>query len=384
MNKWTKAELEIVKRLKAEGKSINELAEILGKTPEAVEHKYRYFKVEKVKNKEIKEPKKEIIEANNTKALQNLAVEVGEYLYNNYKKIKLIEPNVIYKSNSKREEQSILDISDVHIGMINEVFDSDVGKNVITYNSKIFEDELSVLLKSVIQIHKLLSNAYRLNKLTIFVMGDIVTNDRIFEEQVFEIEKVVGLQVWDAINYLTYAIQTLLSVYEKIDVVCVVGNHGRSLPNSYEEPVQNNYEYFIYKSLGKQFIDSKRVKIIVPESRRYLHNILNWKHLIEHGDSMRGTTSTGIEKQIKDLSINVGGFDVLHYGHYHKLKEDEISDKVIVKQNGGWIYKDNYAWKKFKYYSIPKQWFFGCNEERVETWAYKLDLRDIKKMIKVK
>jgi hypothetical protein len=317
----------------------------------------------------------DIIEVKNTKALTQLAMQLGKVMYENYKKIDLIEPKLIYKTSNKKEEQSILDISDIHIGMINEVFDSDVGKNVITYNMNIFKKELEVLLKSVVQIHKLLSNAYKLRKLIIFLMGDVVTNDRIFEEQVFEIEKVVGLQVWDAINYLTYAIQTLLTIYEEIDVVCVVGNHGRSLPDSYEEPVQNNYEYFIYKSLEKQFIESKRVKIIVPESRRYLYNILQWKHLIEHGDSMRGTTATGIEKQIKDLSINVGGFDVLHYGHYHKIGDTEISDKVVVKQNGGWIYKDNYAWKKYKYYSIPKQWFFGCNEHRPETWAYKLDLR---------
>ena len=380
MSKWTTNEENILMNLVKKGRTTEEIAKELNRSYKSVMHRradlMRGNPTFLMKDDETKREKEILsVEVKNSKALNYLGIEIGKNLYKNYKKINLIEPKLIYKNENKREEQSILDISDSHISMINEVFDSDVGRNVVTYNMKIFEHELSVLLKSVIQIHKLLSNAYNLKKLTIFIMGDIVTNDRIFEEQVFEIEKVVGLQVWDAINYLTYAINTLLSVYEKIDVVCVVGNHGRSLPDSYEEPVQNNYEYFIYKSLEKQFLNSKRVKIIVPESRRYLHTILHWRHFVEHGDSMRGTTATGIEKQIKDLSINVGGFDVLHYGHYHKLSDTEISDKVIVKQNGSWIYKDNYAWKKYKYYSIPKQWFFGCDEKRPETWHYKIDLR---------
>jgi hypothetical protein len=71
----------------------------------------------------------------------------------------------------------------------------------------------------------------------------------------------------------------------------------------------------------------------------------------------------------------MGGFDVFHMGHVHKCKEIEITDKVICKINGGWIPKDSWAFKLFKTYSLPKQHFFGCNEHRPETWAYKLDLR---------
>jgi predicted phosphodiesterase len=299
---------------------------------------------------------------------------IGEKLYENYKVIRLNEPKA--KENiGKREETSILDISDVHVGMINEVFDSDVGKKVTTYNMDVFRKELFTLEKSVKEIHSILSNSYSLKELNIFMLGDLITNDRIFPEQSFEIEKVVGLQIWDAINYFTKFFNNLLSIYEKINIICVVGNHGRSNPIHYEEPVQNNFEYFIYKTWEKQFEGSKRINIVVPDTQRYVYKILNWKHLIEHGHSMKGGSDTNLEKQIKELSLNMGGFDVFHYGHFHKLKEREISDKVIVKQNGCWIPKDNYGYKKFKTYSVPKQHFFGCNLKRPETWAYKIDLR---------
>jgi len=371
-NKWTDDRQKLVIAYINSGMTVAEIAKQMKESYFSVESAIKKYNLrddvneDSIIQKDVKKVKRQDID--------KLAKAIGEGIFAHYQVISLKEPKAL-KSKAKREETSILDISDIHLGMINEVFDSRTGKKEITYNMKIFERELGVLQQSIFEIHQILSNAYRLPNLVINILGDIVTNDRIFPEQTFEIEKVVGLQVFDSISYLTKLINNLLTVYENIKVVAVVGNHGRSNPNHYNEPVENNFEYFIYRALQKQFQDSKRVTIVVPETRRYIHNICGWNHLIEHGDNMRGSTDTAIEKQIKELKLNVGGFDALHFGHFHSLKEREISDSVIVKQNGCWIPKDNYGFVKFKNYSIPKQHFFGCNRKRIETWGYKIDLR---------
>jgi hypothetical protein len=370
---WTEDKLNLIKAYLVQGHSHQEIATILKLTYDQVGHAIQRYNlkeglsvIQNVGKEESRKIKKTEID--------QLASSVGTELYKNYKKLPLDEPKVCqYKA--KRDEVSILDLSDVHIGLKNEVFDGTSGKKLITYNEKIFKVELNNLQKSIFEIHEILSESYNLKKLVIFVTGDILTNDRIFPEQVFEIEKVVGLQLWDGVNYFTQFFTNLLKIYEEIEVVCVVGNHGRSQMESYDEPVENNFEYHLYKIWQKQFEDSKRIKIIVPTTRRYIHTVLGWKHLIEHGDSIRGFNETSIVKQIKELHLNVGGFDIFHMGHIHQIKEIEIADKVIVKINGAWIEKDNYAFRKFKTYSIPKQWFFGCNAKRPETWAYKIDLR---------
>ena len=218
------------------------------------------------------------------------------------------------------------------MGEINEF--AAEGKKIITYNHQIFMQELENLQNSIFQIHGILSHSYKLRKLVINVMGDIITNDRIFPEQVFEIDKCVGLQIWDAIPIWAKFFNNLLKIYDKIEVVCCVGNHGRSNPNHYNGPVENNFEYFIYRTWQEQFKSSKRIKVIVPNTRRYVYNIGPWRHLIEHGDQLKGFSDTAIEKQLKDIAFNSGNFDVMHFGHIHKLKEREISDKVLVKQNG--------------------------------------------------
>jgi len=370
--RWTRDKLELIKVYLSQGYNYGEIAKTLKLTYHQIEHAIRRYSLKEglrdtsLFNKPTSKLKREDID--------KLARIIGEKLYENYHIIKLAEPTVI-KSTGKKEEMSVLDLSDIHIGMINEVFDSTTGKKIVTYNMDIFKKELENLQQSIFDINGILRNSYNLKELTIFCLGDLITNDRIFKEQTLEIEKIVGLQVWDAINYFVKFFNNLLKIYEKITIVGVVGNHGRSLPDSYEEPVENNFEYFIYKTWEKQFSDSKRINVIVPNTRRYIHKIYGWKHLLEHGDSMRGSTDSYIERQIKELSLNIGGFDCFHFGHFHKLKEREIADKVIVKQNGSWIEKDSYAFRKYKTYSAPKQFFFGCSPKRIETWNFKVDLR---------
>ena len=370
---WTVEKRKLIEAYLENGYNYSEISKKTGWSYDQIKHAVKRYNIKSDLDENtllFTKPTKKL----KTEDITKLARLIGQNLYDNYQVVKLQEPKAL-KFKGRKEEHSILDISDVHVGMKNEVFDSDVGKKIMTYDMNIFKQELNTLQKSIFDIHTILNNSYNLRELTIFFLGDLITNDRIFKEQHLEIEKVVGLQVWDAVNYFTSFFNNLLRIYEKINIVGVVGNHGRSLPDSYEEPVENNFEYFIYKIWEQQFSDSKRIKVIVPSTRRYIHKVYNWKHLIEHGDSMRGSSDNYIEKQIKDLTINVGGFDIMHFGHFHKLKEKEIGDKVIVKQNGSWILKDSYAFKKYKQYSIPKQFFFGCSERRPETWNYKIDLR---------
>lgn len=374
---WTDAKLRRLKEHLQEGYSPTEISQITGSSYDSVRNAIRRYNLQKFTKKDSSKefsslaPIGKKIQRNE---VDDLAKYIGEKIYQGYKVVSLDEPRM-KKSQGKREEISILDISDVHMGMRNSIYDEDNGKRIVTYDNSIFLKEMSNLQNSIFQIHSLQENVYRLRKLVILVLGDIITNDRIFPEQTFEIEKCVGLQMWDAIPTWIQFFNNLLRLYEEIEIVCVVGNHGRSNPAHYNEPVENNFEYFVYRTWQKQFENSKRVKVIVPDTGRYLHTIGPWRHLIEHGHEFQGYTENAIQKQTKELFINVGGFDVMHFGHIHQLAEKRIADKVLVKQNGCWIYKDEYAFKKFKTYSIPEQHFFGCNEKRKETWKFALDLR---------
>jgi hypothetical protein len=385
---WTPDKIKLIKVYLTEGRTEGDIAKAMHLSYSSVEHAIRRYNIQAdVIKEEVKyEPQEEIEEETVSPSIKikktdiaELSKQLGEQMYNNYKQIKLTEPKVC-PIKGTREEVSILTLSDAHIGTYNTVFDGEKGKKIVTYNESIFKDELQVLQDSIIEIHGILSNSYSLKKLVIFVLGDMITNDRIFDFQVWEVEKCVGLQIWDGVSYFTKFFNNLLAVYDTIEVVGVTGNHGRSqiLKTSDDEPVENNFEYHLYRIWQKQFEGSKRIKVIVPNTRRYLYNVNGWNHLIEHGDAIRGMAEQAQIKQIKELYINTK-FDVFSMGHVHSIKEIEISDKITAKINGAWIEKDNYAFSKFKTYSVPKQWFYGCSKSRPITWSYKLDLRKKKK-----
>ena len=375
-NSWTDDKLKLVKAYLEQKLTIMQIAQKMNLSYKAVEHAIHMHGLrsqsEYVQSKEDITTEKIKLTRD---AINTTACEIATQLYEQYKVVALREPTV-KKNDCKREEVSILDLSDVHLGSLNTVIDGDTGKKLVTYNEEIFQQELQTLQDSITEIHEILSHSYNLKKLVIFVLGDILTNDRIFEGQIFEIEKVVGLQLWDGVNYFTQFFNNLLKLYETIEIVCVVGNHGRSQPmkDSDNEPVENNFEYHLYRIWEKQFAKSKRVKFFIAPGRRAFHDVNGWKHCVEHGDAIKGMSEQAVIKQVKELYINTK-FDVFEMGHFHQIKEIEVSDQIIAKINGAWVAKDNYAFRKFKTYSVPKQWFYGCNKSRPETWSYKLDLR---------
>jgi len=339
----------------------------------------------KMRNLGIKYELKETLKIDTGNTIQIPKTQQGEFIAkfgdNVVKEIakhKLVLPKVslMTKSTSKREEFSILDLSDIHYGMVNKVFDSKLGRDRVTYNREIFKVELHNLIESIGQIHGLLSTSYSLKKLYINFLGDIITNDRIFEGQVFHIEGCAGQQIWEVQAHMIFLINQLLRYYEEIEVNCVVGNHGRSRAISkVDEPVQNNFEYHLYRIIQVAFEKEKRVKVHVPTSYEHIADIGPWKHLLLHGDKMRGSSKNNIEKQVKDLILNVGNFDSLDMGHFHFCGKTPVGESVVVKHNGCWIEKDDYAFRMFKTYSIPEQHFYGCNARRNKTWAYEIDLR---------
>lgn len=374
---WTKEKEEQVITLLKQGHTKIKIAEIMN-----IPHKrldmFMYRRGIR-RSDHFKPEDKTLFRKRNNKITHNevnsLIKILGDKILSSFKSQKLKIPKYIKKTSSKEQNDSILLLSDIHRGMINKIYDGDKNKLKITYNEDIFYTYLRNLQSQIFTKHSTLSNVYKLDRITIFMLGDIVTNDRIFPEQTFEIEKCVGLQIWDIVGDMSIFFNNLLSIYKHIDVVCLVGNHGRSNKTHYNEPVENNFEYFIYRIWKEQFKNNDRINIIVPETRRYLYKINKWRHLAEHGDSFSSCYRRSIDRQIKDMYMQTGGFDFFHSAHFHSTETRELKDGLIFNSNGCWIYKDSYAWNKYKTYSIPEQWFFGSSSNQKETWKYKLDLR---------
>lgn len=282
----------------------------------------------------------------------------------------------IFSDKARHSEKAVLVLGDIHCGMVNRIFDRHTEKMITTYNTKIRHEEMKYLANSIFKIKKLLYHSFNLNHLIILNVGDNITNDRIFGGQLFHIDKCVGLQVLEMVADLSSFIKEMKKFFNKVTMVCMVGNHGRSQSEGkFDEPIENNYEYIMYKIIQKTFENDKAVEIIVPNTHFYIYRIYGHKYLLTHGDILRGFTRNTIERSIKDYIIaHESDFDVFIMGHYHRIDKMTLSEHNTALVNGCWISKDKFGFKVARQYSKPQQWLFGVSKKRAITWDFVIDL----------
>ncbi len=371
---WTTNDIYTLKNLVCGQASNIDIANKLGRTPDAIAWKLKNLKITR------KNLRPELLNSSSTIPITGQSEIVPDF----NRMIKVLRHNIFksvtpptYSKNLK-EEKVVLVLSDMHTGMINELYIPNKGK-VITYNEQIRQKELVHLRDSIFQIHHLFQHAYNMKELNIMMLGDMITNDRIFDGQEFQIDRPYGIQMWDTIRDLAYFINEMRAKFEKINVFCVVGNHGRSSNEYKEEPVENNYEWTLYKILEKTFVNDKQVSIVVPNTRFYSTQIYGHTYYMHHGDNMRGSSRNAFERAAKDLLSTLlpdlpTGFDVYVCGHFHRSEKIDINEKSTVLINGCWIPRDSYGFKMFRQYSKPVQWLFGINQKRAITWHFNLEL----------
>ncbi len=315
-------------------------------------------------NRKMQQKIAELVNAEQWEKAANLVVPVlRENIF------KISAPKII---KGEHTETFVSTISDMHIGMINKC--PLTGEE--TYNEKIRQQELVYLRDSVYAIKSLLEQTYSLNEIVIPILGDIVTNDRIFEGQKFEISCGVGEQIWIAVRDLTYYLGEMKKRFNKVKVVGLIGNHGRTTPDRQMEPVTNNFEYHLYRILQTIFEKDKQVEIIVPETATHTIEIRGHKYCLSHGDKIRGTSRVGLERAIKDILVALPeGFDVYVLGHLHRCESMDINENSMVLVNGCWIRRDAYGYDMFRQFSKPRQWAFGVSNKRSVTFSYRVDLQ---------
>lgn len=288
-----------------------------------------------------------------------------------------------YYHKNKITEASVLCLSDIHIGQINKTFNVISGKTEETYNFDIFQQELKRLREGIQKIKDLLSNSYNLPELYVFGLGDWITGDRIFQGQLYKIEEGgVGGQLWKAVYSLSDFFHSLKGLYQKITIIPVIGNHSRSRESArFDEPIENNFEYNIFKILEIIFQRDRQIEVKVPNYWWHLTDIMGWKYFLAHGDNIKGWAGVPFYGLLRSgnefyMSLPVK-FQIMCLGHFHcGCLDIPLSDVVRLKLNSCWVPKDEFGFKVFHRYAPAEQYYFGVGEKRPVTWEYKISLTE--------
>lgn len=105
--------------------------------------------------------------------------------------------------------------------------DWQLAKRTSTYNSQICAERIERYGEKVIRLTQIQRAAHPVRELRVYLLGDLVEGELIFEGQAHRIDASLYRQVMlDGPQILGNFLRKMLSVFDKVHVVGVIGNHG--------------------------------------------------------------------------------------------------------------------------------------------------------------
>ena len=283
-------------------------------------------------------------------------------------------PKIEYTDSTRSsliEETAVLLLSDSHIGMLTD-----------SYNSEKFILRLSLLVNRIKRIsNNILFKAYKIPKLVIIFLGDIVDGESMRENHPFEICLGVMDQIFKVgVKYFTSAILELAKIFPEIDIHCVRGNHGR-IGKRNQSPKETNWDTVFYETLKVMLSNYKNINFKISD--KFYTNIKIYDHniLAVHGDQInmyRGIPWYGIETAASKWAMSMDEYwDIIAMGHFHTCGVHGYNTKNIAL-NGCFPSDHEWALEELRLKSDPRQLFFGVHPEEEISWEYRISLDERK------
>lgn len=286
-------------------------------------------------------------------------------------------PLVIPEHAEGNEEEVILLLSDHHITR-NVDFEEMEGYNV--YNFDVWADRYFFLINEVIKIVDRMRSSMTIRNLNVYLLGDMFNDTHRLENIATNILEPIPGTI-NGSYVLAQGIAMLSQHFEEVRMVGIVGNEPRLSKKTTSKLKFNNYDYLGYNLMAlllSDYIESGKLTFNIPPSPEVVVDLLGYKILLTHGDTVRGWNGIpyyGINRQKakqQSLRRSRGGFDYWFMAHFHTPTELEGTTYV----NGALCGVDEYAKNILHVSSDPIQKLFGFNEKYGISYMYNLNCKE--------
>jgi hypothetical protein len=283
------------------------------------------------------------------------------------------------KYDEHSEEDLVLLLSDLHAG---ETVRAEEMNNINEYNFDICAKRLKYLADSIRDIAHNKLKGYKFRKLVIFGLGDIISgqiHDELLEGQ----EGNIIEWTTNTAYVLAQMIRELLTDFEQIEFVGVVGNHGRFHKKPRFKSRYVNWDYVCYQMLSMFLANQKNIKFTIPKSFWTLYDVNGHNFLLLHGDNINSSLGIpwyGITRTVANLKELLESknqkFEYVCLGHFHNRGLlDRVKGELMI--NGSLIGGNEYSIGKMFTSSEACQHFFGVHKKKGTTFSYKLKVQEI-------
>ena len=285
--------------------------------------------------------------------------------------------------SSGAAEAAVLVISDPHVG---EVVSSDEMSGTGEYDFRTFCVYADFLGQTTADIVGRLRRGFNIRRLWTPLLGDMVTGMIHAElEATADINPLHAAMGGAFVFAQMY--RDWVPHFERIDVPCVVGNHGRLTQKKRYKQKYLNWDYVFYTTLMLLLKNEPTIHFDIPFSFFHRVDVLGHQHLLMHGDDIRsyyGVPWYGIKRTVGNLTeIFAAQGDYPEYvllGHFHnKGTLDRYRGEIIL--NGSWPGGNEYSLGHMAATNEPKQVMYGIHPDKGKTWEFSINFRHARDVV---
>lgn len=270
----------------------------------------------------------------------------------------------------KDEEVAVVQLSDWQLAKVTP-----------TYSTKVCEERVRKLADKVCAITDVQRADHPVKELRVYVTGDIVEGELIFPGQSFLIDSSLYRQVTvDGPRILGDFLRRMLTHFEKVHVVAVIGNHGAIGGRSRRDhDPETNADRMMYRITQQLLASEDRLTWTIPDGGGGERNwyavdrIGKYGAFLFHGDQIRGQLGfpwygTGKKVQgwangsIPELR-NDGPVSEFVFGHWHQAAIFPVN-MLRVRCSGSTESDNTYAQENLAAAGRPSQWMWFVHPER--------------------
>ncbi len=277
--------------------------------------------------------------------------------------------------------------------------DWQTGKKTPSYNVDVLEREIKYYANRIARITEIHRKGYPVRNLHVWALGDMVEGELIFPGQAHRIEASLYQQTLvHGPRIFVDFLRTMLTIFERVDVWCVPGNHG-SLGGRARKDMhpESNADLFLYKHVMALFEQAgeKRIKFRLPPMEDIEHGdkpwylideIGNYSCFLFHGDQIKAYSTFpwyGFGKKIKgwkalgsDPRLPLRPFKDAACGHYHQDVKFPLAG-VKVRVCGSPERYETHVIETLADAGLPSQHFMFVEPRRGRVTAeYEIDLSE--------
>lgn len=273
----------------------------------------------------------------------------------------------------RQEEVAVPLVSDLQLAKVTPDYDSDVC-----------EQRMNLYADKIIRLAEIQRSDHPVRKAYIPVLGDAIEGIEIFPGQQWLVDAGLYRQIMvDGPRIFLTFFRKLLTAFDEIEVMWIIGNHGRIGRKGTFDP-ETNGDRMLGKLIQMLLVDEPRIKFTVPDGRGERNwygvaQIGNYSALCIHGDQIRGSLGLpfyGLQKKVNSWAAGAipEPFQDVFMGHYHQIASIPLNQRDVYV-NGSTESYNTYAAEQLAAMSSPTQWclFVDPNVGQV-TASYKVRL----------